>query len=148
MSDRNYLDRCLQLAKSNIEAGEIPVAAMIVCDNTVVAESANSSIADCDPTAHAEINAIRIAGKYLKNYRLPHATLYTSLEPCIMCLGAIIEARIRRVVFSSLDKKSGMAWSNLSILGQVNQKNIIVDYLHLPETDSLLSDYFKLRRSN
>jgi tRNA(adenine34) deaminase len=108
--------RCLALADKAQARGEVPVGAVLVKDNALVAEGWNRPIASCDPSAHAEIVVLREAGQVLDNYRLPGTTLYVSLEPCPMCVGALIHARVGRLVFGALDPKSGAAGSVFDLI--------------------------------
>lgn len=107
--------RALALAEHAREAGEVPVGALLVQDGALVAEGWNCPIATHDPTAHAEIRVLRAAGLVLGNYRLVDATLYVTLEPCVMCMGAISHARVKRVVFGATDPKRGAAGSVLQL---------------------------------
>ena len=101
MNDESYIKKCIELAKKSETLKEIPVGALLIINNEIIFESHNSPISDKDPTSHAEINVIRRACKKINNYRLKNTTLYISLEPCIMCIGAICEARIDRVIFGA-----------------------------------------------
>src|SRR5690242_20264032 len=103
MNDENYMRRALELARRAQEEGEVPVGAVVVLDDEIVGEGWNRPIASSDPTAHAEIQALRSACSSKKNYRLTGATLYVTLEPCDMCLGAMFHARIGRVVYGTTD---------------------------------------------
>jgi tRNA(adenine34) deaminase len=114
--DQRWMRRALSLAERAGEAGEVPVGAVLVRDGEFYAEGANRSIAACDPTAHAEIVALREAGRRLGNYRLPDSTLYVTLEPCPMCAGAIVHARVERVVFAAWDPRTGAAGSVFDLL--------------------------------
>ena len=116
-NEDHWMRHALELAKQAEQKGEVPVGAVIVLDNDIIAEGWNRLIAANDPTAHAEIVAIRAAASRLGNYRLPEADLYVTLEPCVMCAGAIIQARLRRVVFGTHDLKAGAAGSVFEILG-------------------------------
>ena len=107
LGDVECMRRALVLAQSAAEAGEVPVGAVVVCDGVIVGEGRNSPITDRDPTAHAEIMALRAAALSLQNYRLGGATLYVTLEPCAMCTGAALNARVARVVFGAWDLKAG-----------------------------------------
>lgn len=107
LGDVEFMRRALALAQSAAEAGEVPVGAVVVCDGVIVGEGRNSPITDRDPTAHAEIMAMRAAALSLQNYRLGGATLYVTLEPCAMCTGAALNARVARVVFGAWDLKAG-----------------------------------------
>ncbi|MFT2098624.1 tRNA adenosine(34) deaminase TadA [Marinomonas sp. 2405UD66-6] len=111
MKDQEWMERALELAGKAAGENEIPVGAIVVLDGEVIGEGYNSPISLCDPTAHAEIQAIRAACKKVNNYRLPGATLYVTLEPCSMCAGAIVHARIGRVVYAATEPKSGVVES-------------------------------------
>ena len=106
-ADEHWMRRALQLANSAADIHEVPVGAVIVRDGVVLGEGFNHPISGCDPTAHAEIAALRAACSREKNYRLPGATLYVTIEPCAMCAGAIVHARIARVVFGAVEPKAG-----------------------------------------
>jgi len=108
--------RALMLAREAQRQGEVPVGAVIVKNSEIIGEGFNRSIALCDPSAHAEIMTIREGGKQIQNYRLNCSTLYISLEPCVMCAGAILQARISRVVFATWDHRFGAAGSTLNLL--------------------------------
>lgn len=114
--DEYFMRRALWLADQAVLQGEVPVGAVLVRGGGIVGEGWNRPIASCDPTAHAEIVALREAGHRLNNYRLPDTTLYATLEPCAMCSGAILQARVGRVVFGAYDPKAGAAGSVLSVL--------------------------------
>jgi tRNA(adenine34) deaminase len=113
--DEAWLRHALRLAQSAEALNEVPVGAVLVKDSIAVAEGWNSPIADNDPTAHAEINALRKAGKRLENYRLIDTTLYVTLEPCVMCMGALVHARVGRLVFGAFDPKRGAVCSVLEL---------------------------------
>ena len=114
--DQHWMEQALQLASKAEQQGEVPVGAVIVKDNQLIAEGWNQPIQAHDPSAHAEMMAIRSAGQVLNNYRLPGTTLYVTLEPCPMCVGAIIHARIQRLVFGAYDPKTGAAGSVFQLL--------------------------------
>lgn len=107
MTDEAWMWHALRLAQRAEQHGEVPIGALLVKDNQCIAEGWNQPIQSNDPTAHAEIVALRKAGQYLDNYRLIDTTLYVTLEPCVMCMGAIAHARIRRLVFGAFDPKRG-----------------------------------------
>ena len=111
MNDQEWMEQALTLAAKAASENEIPVGAIVVLNDEVIGEGYNSPISLCDPTAHAEIQAIRMACKATNNYRLPGATLYVTLEPCSMCAGAIIHSRIERVVYAATEPKSGVVES-------------------------------------
>ena len=110
-ADGDFLQSALAEAREAGEAGEVPVGAVVVVGGKILARGQNRSIRDADPSAHAEIVALRAAGRARGNHRLPGATLYVTLEPCAMCVGAIVQARIARVVFGAYDPKAGAAGS-------------------------------------
>lgn len=110
------MEHALALAGAAGAAGEVPVGAVLVADGAVVGEGANALIAENDPTAHAEIRALRAAALALSNYRLPDTTLYVTLEPCSMCCGALVHARVKRLVFAALEPRAGAVVSTRSLL--------------------------------
>ncbi len=114
--DEQYMRRALAQAEDAAERGEVPVGAVLVRDNRVIAEASNSPIGQSDPSAHAEILVLRAAAKADKNYRLPMTTLYVTIEPCAMCVGAIVHARVQRVVFGALEPKAGALVSNTGLM--------------------------------
>ncbi len=115
-SDVEYMRLAQEQARAAASAGEVPVGAVLVVHDRVVARAANRTIADCDPTAHAEIVALRAAARELGNYRLGGATLYVTLEPCAMCAGAMVQARIARLVYGCDDPKGGAVHSCSAVL--------------------------------
>lgn len=115
-SDEYWLKHALQLAERAYQQGEVPVGAVLVRDNQIVGEGWNQPISQHDPTAHAEMLALRAAGLAVGNYRLPNTTLYVTLEPCVMCAGALLHARVERVVFGAYDLKTGAAGSVFDVL--------------------------------
>ena len=146
--DRYFMALALQLARQAAEAGEVPVGAVLVQGDSLLAEGWNQPIASHDATAHAEIQALRAAGQQLKNYRLPDTTLYVTLEPCVMCLGAIIHARVARLVYGARDPKAGAVAGRLSLL-QGNHFNHQVEVLGgvaAEESAELLREFFRQRR--
>lgn len=136
MDDAEYMRRALALARRAQEEGEVPVGAVVVLENSVVGEGWNRPIAAQDPTAHAEIQALRSASSAVRNYRLPGATLYVTLEPCDMCVGAMFHARIARVVFGATDPKK------LQLKNQVKLEGGVL----AAECGSLLSAFFAAKR--
>ncbi len=115
-SDEYWMRQALSLAQRAQEEGEVPVGALLVLDNQVIGEGWNRPIGRHDPTAHAEIMALRQGGAVLQNYRLLNATLYVTLEPCVMCAGAMVHSRIRRLVYGAADEKTGAVGSLVDIL--------------------------------
>ncbi len=148
MNDQAAMQRAFALAQQAGDAGEVPVGAVIVANNQIVGEGANAPIAGRDPSAHAEIIALRAAADYLNAYRLPHTTLYVTLEPCIMCLGAMIHARVERVVFGASDPKTGACGGALSLHDHPshNHRLIIEGGLEAERCGQLLQDFFRARR--
>ncbi|MFN3234276.1 MAG: tRNA adenosine(34) deaminase TadA [Gammaproteobacteria bacterium] len=150
MNDEHYMRHALNLAKQAEAVGEVPVGAVLVKDGTVIAEGYNSPIDHQDPTAHAEILALRAGAKALNNYRLIDTTLYVTLEPCAMCAGAIIHARVKRVVFGATDPKAGAFFSVFSILGtdRLNHQVECEGGVLAEESANLLRAFFQARRKN
>ncbi len=140
--------KAMILANTAAENGEVPVGALLVQAEVIIAEGTNSPIATNDPTAHAEINALRIGGLHVKNYRLPGTTLYVTLEPCIMCMGAIIHARVQRLVFGAYDPKTGAALScyNIGSDNILNHQLEITGGICEQECATLLKDFFRMKR--
>ena len=138
----------VRLAQRAETQGEVPVGAVLVLDNKCIAEGWNTPISDNDPTAHAEMMAIRLAGQKLANYRLLDCSLYVTLEPCVMCMGAIAYARVKRLIFGAIDEKRGAVCSALQ-LANADFLNHQVEWTGevLAETcGDLLRDFFKARR--
>ncbi|OCG74989.1 tRNA adenosine(34) deaminase TadA [Gilliamella sp. Occ4-3] len=149
MLDEIWMRRALMLANRAESIGEIPVGAVIVDENNqIIGEGFNQPISKHNPTAHAEIIAIEQAGKFTNNYRIINTTLYVTLEPCIMCAGAIIHSRIKRVVYGASDYKTGAAGSFIDILAQqgINHYAEIKGGVLANECSAILSEFFKKRR--
>ncbi|EKN4757280.1 TPA: tRNA adenosine(34) deaminase TadA [Yersinia enterocolitica] len=147
-SDEYWMQRALALALRAQAEGEVPVGAILVLDNQVIGEGWNRPIRDNDPTAHAEIMALRQGGQVVQNYRLIDATLYVTLEPCVMCAGAMVHSRIRRLVYGANDLKTGAAGSLVDILrhpGMNHQIEITAGVL-ADACSHQLSAFFRLRR--
>ena len=146
----HWMAHALKLAERSRSEGEVPVGAVIVKDNQLVAEGWNQPIENHDATAHAEIMAIRSAGKALNNYRLPDTTLYVTLEPCTMCAGAIIHARIANVIFGALDPRTGTAGSAIDLFSKDyhNHKVLVEGGIMREECGQILKDFFRERRNN
>lgn len=147
-NDQYWMRYALQLADNAQRQGEIPVGAVLVKDNKIVGEGWNQSITLHDPSAHAEMMAIRLAGKSLQNYRLIESCLYVTLEPCSMCAGLLIHSRISRLVFGAADFKTGAAGSFLDLLSdpRVNHQIEVSGGVLAQECGDKLSGFFKLRR--
>ena len=146
--DEAWMRYAIRLAQRAEEQGEVPVGAVIVQNNRCIAEGWNTPILDSDPTAHAEITALRNAGQALANYRLIDCTLYVTLEPCVMCMGAIAHARIKRIVFGALDPKRGCVCSALK-LAEADFLNHKVEWqgeILAATCSTLLRDFFKAKR--
>lgn len=146
--DNQWMSLALEEAILASEKNEVPVGAVLVSNGNLIARAGNSPISTCDPTAHAEINVIRLAGKIAGNYRLPETTLYVTLEPCLMCVGAILHARIRRVVFGAYDPKTGALVSKyrLGNDGLANHSLEISGGVLAHESSKLLRHFFQKRR--
>ena len=140
----------LELAEETARAGEVPVGAVVVCDGAVVGRGANRPITMRDPTAHAEIVALRDAARTLDNYRLAGCTLYVTLEPCAMCAGAIMHARIARVVFGARDPKTGACGSVVDLFAErrINHHTEVTEGVLAEESGRLLSGFFAARRTS
>jgi tRNA(adenine34) deaminase len=138
----------LALARTAHARGEVPVGALVVHAGSIIGRGGNAPIAASDPTAHAEIGALRSAGAALGNYRLPEAELFVTLEPCAMCAGAILHARIRRVVFGARDPKTGACGSVIDLFAEprLNHHATVSGDVLAGECGKLLSDFFALRR--
>ena len=146
--DIHWMRRALELAQLAARDGEVPVGAVLVKDGKLVAEGCNRPIGNHDPTAHAEIQLLRAAGKALQNYRLNDTTLYVTLEPCPMCAGAIVHARIKRVVFATPDPRTGAAGSVYNLLqsNELNRRCEVDSGVLAEESSQLLRDFFRTRR--
>ncbi len=138
----------LLLAAEAEKLGEVPVGAIIVCEGQIIGRGFNCPIQNHDPSAHAEMNALRDAAKNLGNYRLPNCDLYVTLEPCAMCAGAILHARIKRVIYGAADYKTGVHQSVFNLFGntQLNHHTEVISGVLAEECAVLLSDFFKKRR--
>ena len=146
--DEKWMKIALEQARFAQAKNEVPVGAILVKDDQLIASAHNQPISNNDPTAHAEIQLLRSAGKKLNNYRLPNTTLYVTLEPCMMCLGAMIHARVSRVVFGAYDEKTGVCGScrDLSISKCFNHQVQVQGGILESECSSLISQFFKNRR--
>ncbi len=146
--DIHWMRHALGLAMRAAQAGEVPVGAVLVKDGRLLAEGWNLPISHHDPTAHAEIQAMRAAGKVLNNYRLLDTTLYATLEPCPMCAGAIVHARVGRVVYATADPRTGAAGSVYNLLqsNELNHRCEVTSGLLAAESATLLRDFFRSRR--
>ncbi|HKJ35616.1 MAG TPA: tRNA adenosine(34) deaminase TadA [Solirubrobacterales bacterium] len=147
-ADRRFMDRALRLARDASADGEVPIGAVITRGDKVVAEAANEREGRPDPTAHAELIAIREAARSLGGWRLPGTTMYVTLEPCAMCAGAIVLARIPRVVYAADDPKAGAAGSVLDVLAEprLNHRPRVESGLLADESAEQLREFFRERR--
>jgi tRNA(adenine34) deaminase len=146
--DRQFMQHALDQARLAAIAGEVPVGAVLVRDGKIISRGFNQPIANSDPSAHAEMMALRAAAQIEANYRLPGSTLYVTLEPCIMCAGAMLHARVERVVFGAADPKTGAAGSVLNVFSekQINHQTIVEGGIMSDECGQVLRDFFKGRR--
>jgi len=150
VADRVWMQRALAQAAQAQQLGEVPVGAVLVdAQGELLATGFNRTIIDHDPTAHAEIVALRAGAKQVQNYRLPGASLYVTLEPCAMCLGAMLHARLARVVFGAADPKTGVCGSvlNLALEKQLNHHTQVEGGVLAQECGDTLRQFFKERRS-
>lgn len=147
--DVKWMQRAFELAEKAKSQNEVPVGAVIVLEDKIIGEGWNQPILSNDPTAHAEIIALRDAGKNVGNYRLPHATMYVTLEPCTMCAGAIIHARLSRLLFAADDPKTGACGSVFNLLQseELNHKVEIEKGIMEHECRSLIQGFFKEKRA-
>ncbi len=146
-SDEFFMRQALKEAQKSLKKEEVPVGAVLVYENKIISRAHNEPIAKNDPTAHAEIIAIRKAGSKRKNYRLSGSVLYVTLEPCAMCLGAAVHARIRKLVFGALDPKSGAVESVMKFpFEKMNHRVEIVGRVLVDECSKILRGFFKKKR--
>ena len=147
--DERFMREALELARQGAELGEVPVGAVLVLDGAIIGRGFNCPISRSDPSAHAEMVAIRAAAENVQNYRLPGSTLYVTLEPCSMCAGLIVHARIARVVYAASEPRAGMAVSQGRFFEQgfLNHRVMVEGGLLAEESGALLKAFFKARRS-
>lgn len=148
-ADSRFMQHALHLAECAANAGEVPVGAVLVKDGEVIGAGYNQPIAKHDPSAHAEIQALRAGAKHLNNYRLPDTTLYATLEPCVMCAGAIIHARVGKVIFAASDPRTGAAGSVFNLLPsdrRFNHATLCEGGLEAAASAKLLRDFFRAKR--
>ena len=143
-----FMEAALEQARLAAERGEVPVGAVLVVGDRIVSRAGNRTIADCDPTAHAEMLALRAAAVEMGNHRLLHAALYVTIEPCAMCAGAIVQARIERLVYGADDPKGGAVRSCFSVLGhpKLNHRVEVTPGVLAEKAAALLKDFFAARR--
>jgi tRNA(adenine34) deaminase len=147
-SDEQYMAEALRLAREGAVMGEVPVGAVVVRDGEIIGRGFNAPISRQDPTAHAEILALRDAARHLGNYRLPGCELYVTLEPCVMCSGAIIHARIARVIFGARDLKTGACGSVVNLFDEtrLNYHAKVTEGVLAAECSALLTNFFAAKR--
>ena len=147
-NDVDFMRLALEAARGAEEAGEVPVGAVLVQGDAILAMAANRPIAGHDPTAHAEIEALRAGGKALGSYRLNGTTLYVTLEPCVMCASAIVHARVSRLVFGAWDPKAGAAGSTVNVftLPSMNHRVDVFGGVLMEESARMLNAFFEARR--
>jgi len=147
--DQVFMQRALELARKAEALGEVPVGALVVRDGAILGEGFNAPISSHDPTAHAEVQALRAAAKAGANYRLTGSTLYVTLEPCVMCAGAVMHARVARVVFGAADPKTGACGSVLDLFAEsrLNHHAELLGGVLADECSHQLRDFFARRRA-
>jgi tRNA(adenine34) deaminase len=148
MTDTEALTLALEEARAAAASGEVPVGAIVLAEGVIVGRGQNRVLRDSDPTAHAEVVALRAAGRTLGNYRLPGCELFVTLEPCAMCAGAMIHARIQRLVYAAADPKAGAVCSVLTVLNhpQLNHQMAVSSGELAEESGELLRSFFRERR--
>ncbi len=147
-TDELWMEEALRAAQRALEAGEVPVGAVVVCDGRIVGEGWNRNLTDCDPTAHAEMVALRKAGKNLGNHRLGACEMFVTIEPCPMCAGALVHARLGRLVYGADDPKAGAVRSVLEVLNhpKLNHRMEVRGGVLAGRCAELLQTFFKNRR--
>lgn len=147
-NDGYWMQHALRLAEQAAAINEVPVGAVVVLDNAIIGTGYNQMITSCDPTAHAEIIALRNAAKALENYRLINATLYVTLEPCSMCAGAMVHSRIERLVYGATEPKAGVVQSQGEFFQQgfLNHHVATTGSICADDCSSIISDFFARRR--
>jgi tRNA(adenine34) deaminase len=147
-NDELWMEEALRSAQRALEAGEVPVGAVVVCGGRVVGRGWNRNIIDCDPTAHAEIVALREAGAAVGNHRLGECELFVTIEPCAMCAGAMVHARIKRLIYGADDPKAGAVHSVMKLLDypQLNHRVEVRGGVLAGRSAEILQDFFRSRR--
>lgn len=147
-SDEIWMEEAILAARRALESGEVPVGAVVVCDSKIVGRGWNRNLGDCDPSAHAEIVALREAGRNIGNHRLSDCDLFATIEPCAMCAGALVHARVRRLVYGADDPKAGAVHSVLQVLNhpRLNHRMEIRGGVLAERCSELLQEFFKSRR--
>ena len=147
--DERFMARAVELARDSAAHGEVPVGAVLVLAGDIVGEGANAPIGRLDPSGHAEMLALRAAAAHLRNYRLPDTTLYVTLEPCVMCVGVLMHARVARLVFGASDPKTGACGSVIDLLAEPRLNHHCVEVVRgvlREDCAALLSQFFAARR--
>ncbi|MDG1179899.1 MAG: tRNA adenosine(34) deaminase TadA [Gammaproteobacteria bacterium] len=146
--DTAWMRLAIEQAHQAESLGEVPVGAVLVIDGTLIAAAFNAPISGCDPSAHAEIAVLRKAAELRKNYRLPFSTLYVTIEPCTMCMGAMIHSRVQRVVFGAREPRAGAVVSQLQLAGQsfYNHQIEVTEGVLADECGALVSTFFRAKR--
>jgi len=147
-TDEFWMEEALRCAQRGLEAGEVPVGAVVVCDGRIVGRGWNRNLTDSDPTAHAEIVALREAGAAVGNHRLEDCELFATIEPCAMCAGAMVHARIRRLVYGADDPKAGAVHSVMAVLNhpQLNHRIEVRSGVLAGRSAEVLQSFFRNRR--
>jgi tRNA(adenine34) deaminase len=147
-ADRRWMEEALREAAAAGTRGEVPIGAVVVCGDRLVARAGNASVAEHDPTAHAEVRAVRAAARAAANYRLSGATLYATIEPCVMCMGAALHARVERLVYGCADPKGGAAGSLFDLAGdrRLNHRIAVTAGVAEEACRTLLQEFFRRRR--
>ena len=147
-TDEQWMAQAILQAKKALSLDEVPVGAVLVKNDKMVAQAHNKCIQLNDACAHAEIECLRLAGKVMQNYRIPYSTLYVTLEPCVMCFAALINARVSKVVFASYDKKTGACGSAIDLKDAefFNHKMTITGGVLAKESAEIITDFFKSKR--
>ena len=148
MTDNEYMHLAIEQARAAAVRGEVPVGAIVVLEERIVSAAGNRTIADCDPTAHAEIIALRAAASAIGNYRLTGAALYVTIEPCAMCAGALVQARIARLIYGADDAKGGAVRTCMQVLdaGALNHRVAVTSGILADKSVALLQSFFSARR--
>src|SRR5437762_4127074 len=148
MSHEVFMDAALEQARLGFAAGEVPIGAVLVIDDAIVARSFNQPISACDPTAHAEVLVLREAARMAGNYRLTNAVVYVTLEPCLMCVGALVHARVRQVVYGAVEPKTGALVSTVRgvELPGLNHRFEVTSGILEGECRDLIQEFFREKR--
>jgi len=148
VTDNEYMHLAIEQARAAAVRGEVPVGAIVVLEERIVSAAGNRTIADCDPTGHAEIIALRAAASAIGNYRLTGAALYVTIEPCAMCAGALVQARITRLIYGADDAKGGAVRTCMQVLdaGALNHRVAVTSGILADESVALLQSFFAARR--